>query len=369
MAKISRQMRSGLFLVFGVALCVTGFSPAAAAKSAKTASLPVTFTVQNVNQTKLACATDGATYQIKGHLTGPASVVKRSGGEAARRKRSVRKRAVTLYLHGLGFGEWMWHFTAIPAYDYATLQARAGHVSVTVDRLGYDASGRPEGKKSCLAGQASIAHQVIGALRNGTYTVEGGRPVKFRKVALAGHSIGVQIAMIEAYSFRDISALVLVAFSYQNLPRAQVLLGPTYDLCKRGGEPAEPGSPSGYAPYGLGTPADFQSAMFSSAPQSVIDAAIPLRNRDPCGDTDSIIASILHQRANLPKVKIPVLLVCGAKDLLFSPAGCNGQAQRFTGTRRISVQSVRGAGHAITLERPATTFRRKVSRWLEKRGF
>jgi pimeloyl-ACP methyl ester carboxylesterase len=263
----------------------------------------------------------------------------------------------------------MWHFTALPTYDYAALQARSGHVSVTIDRLGYDTSGRPEGKQSCLAGQASIAHQVIGALRAGSYAVEGGNPVAFKKVALAGHSIGAQIAMIEAYSFRDISALLLVAFSYQNLPRAQVLLGPTYDLCKKGGEPAEAGAPSGYAPYGIGTPEDFRTAMFSSAPQAVLDAAIPLRNRDPCGDTDSIIRSILDQRANLPKVKVPVLLVCGTKDVLFSPAGCNGQAARFTGTRRISVQSVRGAGHAITLERTASTFRRKASRWLVKRGF
>jgi pimeloyl-ACP methyl ester carboxylesterase len=263
----------------------------------------------------------------------------------------------------------MWHFTPNPAYDYATLQAKAGHVSVTIDRLGYDASGRPEGKQSCLAGQASIAHQVIGALRSGSYTVEGGKPIAFKKVALAGHSIGAQIAMIEAYSFKDISALALVSFSYQNLPRAQVLLGPTYDLCKKGGEPADPGSPSGYAPYGIGTPEDFRSAMFSSAPQAVLDAAIPLRNRDPCGDTDSIIPSLLHQKANLPKVKVPVLLVCGTKDVLFSPAGCNGQAERFSGNHRVSVQSVRGAAHAITLERTASTFRRKVARWLVKLGF
>jgi pimeloyl-ACP methyl ester carboxylesterase len=366
-------MRRASFLVLGVFLVLAVSPSTAAAKSVKTTSLPVTFTVQNVNQTKLACGTDGATYQIKGHLTGPQTVVKSSSSQTSAsrksKRRKSRRKTVTLYLHGLGFGEWMWHFTAVPAYDYATLQAKSGHVSVTIDRLGYDASGRPEGKQSCLAGQASIAHQIIGALRKGSYTVEGGKPIAFKKVALAGHSIGAQIAMIEAYSFRDISGLVLVAFSYQNLPRAQVLLGPTYDLCKRGGEPAEPGSPSGYAPYGLGTPADFQSAMFSSAPQTVLDAAIPLRNRDPCGDTDSIITSLLDQRANLPKIKVPVLLICGTKDVLFSPAGCNGQAERFTGNRRISVQSVRGAGHAITLERTASTFRRKVSRWLEKRGF
>jgi pimeloyl-ACP methyl ester carboxylesterase len=367
-------MRRALLLAVVCCAAVAAIPSLAQAKSVKTASLPVTFTVQNANTTQLACSTDGATYQIKGHLTGPQSALKSSSAKSSRRKRSTRKPStrkgyVTLYLHGLGFGEWMWHFTALPAYDYAALQAKSGHVSVTIDRLGYDASGRPEGKGSCLAGQASIAHQVIAALKAGSYSVDGGTAVKFKKVALAGHSIGAQIAMIEAYSFRDISALALVSFSYQNLPRAQVLLGPTYDLCKKGGEPAEPGSPSGYAPYGLGTPEDFRSAMFSSAPQTVLDAAIPLRNRDPCGDTDSIITSLLNQKANLPKVKIPVLLVCGTKDVLFSPAGCNGQAQRFTGTRRISIQSVRDAGHAITLERSASTFRRKVSRWLVRLGF
>jgi pimeloyl-ACP methyl ester carboxylesterase len=366
-------MRRALFSALVLLVALAALPAAATAKSVKTASLPVTFTVQNVNTTQLACATDGATYQIKGHITGPQSALKASSATASRkrskRKPAVRKGYVTLYLHGLGFGEWMWHFTANPAYDYATIQAKAGHVSVTIDRLGYDASGRPEGKQSCLAGQASIAHQVVGALRSGSYAVEGGKPIAFKKVALAGHSIGAEIAMIESYSFKDISALVLVSFSYQNLPRAQVVLGPTYDLCKKGGEPAEPGSPSGYAPYGVGTAEDFRSTMFSSAPQAVLDAAIPLRNLDPCGDTDSIITSLLNQKANLPKVKVPVLLVCGTKDVLFSPAGCKGQAERFTGNRRISVQSVRDAGHAITLERTASSFRRKVARWLIKLGF
>jgi pimeloyl-ACP methyl ester carboxylesterase len=367
-------MRRALFSALVLLVALTALPSVASAKSVKTASLPVTFTVQNVNTTQLACATDGQTYQIKGHITGPQSALKASSATASRkrskRKPAVRKGYVTLYLHGLGFGEWMWHFTANPAYDYATLQAKAGHVSVTIDRLGYDASGRPAGKQSCLAGQASIAHQVIGALRSGSYVVDGGKPIAFKKVALAGHSIGAEIAMIESYSFKDISALVLVSFSYQNLPRAQVLLGPTYDICKTGGEPAEPGSPSGYAPYGTGTPEDFRSAMFSSsAPQAVLDAAIPLRNLDPCGDTDSIITSLLNQKSNLSKVKVPVLLVCGTKDVLFSPAGCEGQAERFTKNRHISVQSVRGAAHAITLESPASTFRRKVARWLIKLGF
>jgi pimeloyl-ACP methyl ester carboxylesterase len=343
--------------------------PIAAARFTRIASLPVTFQVQNANRSKLACVTDGANYQIKGFLTGPKA--KLTGPSRPKRK------AATLFLHGLGFGEWFWHVNTpsvggavLPRnVNYVLNQAERGHISVTIDRLGYDTSDRPDGTKSCLGGQADIAHQVVQQLRSGSYSLTGGNPVRFRKIALAGHSIGAEIAMIEAYSFKDVDALVDVAFSYQNLPRAQILLGPTYDLCQKGGEPVEAGAPSGYAYYGQPAPADFQSAMFSSAPEAVVNAATPLRNRDPCGDTGSIIRALLQQAANLRSIKVPVLIICGSADVLFSPAGCKGQAARFTGTRRLTVETVRKAGHAITLERPASTFRRKVSRWLAKRGF
>ena len=50
--------------------------PAAAeAKKAKTASVPVTFTVRNTDTSQFACTSDGGTYQIKGHITGPSSAL------------------------------------------------------------------------------------------------------------------------------------------------------------------------------------------------------------------------------------------------------------------------------------------------------
>src|SRR5207249_4949034 len=102
-----------------------------------------------------------------------------------------------------------------------------------------------------------------------------------KKVAIAGHSIGAEIAMIEAYSFKDVDGLVVASFSFQNLPRAQVALGPTRDACLAGGEPAEPGSPTGYAYFGQPTAADFAAIMFRATPPAFV---VPLRNRDPCGD-------------------------------------------------------------------------------------
>jgi pimeloyl-ACP methyl ester carboxylesterase len=350
-----------LLVVAAATVAFTGAAvPAASARSHKTVSRAVTFSVQNTNRSKLSCTTDGATYQIKGHLVGPRSALASSSARHGR--------AVTLYVHGLGFGEWFWNFNAVAGYDYAAEEAKAGHASVVIDRLGYDSSGHPDGNKSCLGGQADILHQVVQALRSGKYTVDGGKAVRFKKVGLAGHSIGSEIAIIEASSFRDIDALIVMSFSFQNQPRAQIALGPTRDACLAGGQPAEAGSPSGYAYFGQPAPTDFQSIMFHSTAKSVLDSATAMRNRDPCGDIDSIVPALLQQQGMVTKIKVPLLVICGTKDALYAPLGCSMQEDRFTRSRSKTLELVRGAGHALTLDRPAATFRRKVSRWLAKRG-
>ena len=55
------------------------------------------------------CTPDGGTYTVRGHLTGPAG----ASGQG-------KPRGVTLYLHGLGLGEWLWNFQPVQA-----LQLRA----------------------------------------------------------------------------------------------------------------------------------------------------------------------------------------------------------------------------------------------------
>jgi pimeloyl-ACP methyl ester carboxylesterase len=332
----------------------------ASGRSRGIVSRAVTFSVQNINRSKLPCATDGATYQIRGHLVGPRSTLASSGR---------RRRGATLYLHGLSLGEWFWNFNAVPGYNYATAQAKAGHVSVVIDRLGYDSSGHPDGNKSCVGGQADIAHQIVKSLRAGRYTVEGGKPVHFKRVALAGHSEGAVIAITEAYSFRDIDALLDMSFSFSSSPRAALTFGPPRDACLAGGQPAEPSAPSGYAYLGQGSAADFESIMFHSASGPVRNAADAFRNRDPCGDFASTIPALLQEHSMVKRIKVPVLVICGRSDALFSSLGCGLQQARFTGSRSASLELVRGVGHALTLEAQAPTFRREVSRWLAKRGF
>jgi alpha/beta hydrolase family protein/hemolysin type calcium-binding protein len=166
-------------------------APQGAVSAGAIADLPVAFQVRNTNTSGLSCPSDGAEYTVRGPSSGPASALASRG-----------TRAVTLYLHGFNAGEWMWRPPGVPELDHSAALARLGHVSVTVDRLGYDTSDHPQGFQSCLCSQADIAHQLVGKLRRGDYAVTGARPTTFPKVVLAGHDSGGAIAEIEAYSYR-----------------------------------------------------------------------------------------------------------------------------------------------------------------------
>jgi len=58
---------------------------------------------------------------------------------------------------------------------------------VTIDRIGYGASGRRRKPGTCFGSEADVAHQMVQALRHGQYQlVKGHEPVSFVKVFTAG---------------------------------------------------------------------------------------------------------------------------------------------------------------------------------------
>ena len=207
-----------------MAAVVACMPSAAAAKAVKVTSLPVAFQVKNTNTTAApGCTPDGATYTVRGHLTAPAKG-KRSG--------------VTLYLHGLGLGEWLWNFQQVKSYNFVAGMARLGHASVSVDRLGYGASDKPpRGKSVCIGSQADVAHQIVGQLKTGSFTVQGAKARKFKRVGLVGHSAAGQISITEAYTYLDLRALVVIGFSFSNLPRGNDEFGFQRIACDAGGDP------------------------------------------------------------------------------------------------------------------------------------
>src|SRR3954464_5091698 len=237
-----RTLTLSTLIAIGSALPGSARVATAATPAPGVVKRPVTFHVMNVNRSALACPSDGAAYEVKGHLIGPASEI----GQGV----SGPRPAVTLYLHDFAMGEYFWSFGAVPRYDYAAAMARAGHVSVVIDRLGYGSSGHPEGDRTCLGAQADVAHQVIGELRSGDYILEGGQSQRFGKVALGGHSVGALIANLEALSFNDVDALLAIGYTLQVSRQAFEQFYNSRVVCNAGGEPWTQGGPGGYAYIG-----------------------------------------------------------------------------------------------------------------------
>jgi pimeloyl-ACP methyl ester carboxylesterase len=332
----------------------------ASAAGSKVIKRPVTFEVRNVNGSILPCSSDGAAYEVKGHLIGPVSKLGPSSPDGPR--------SVTLYLHGFASGQSFWNLGAVPRYDYAAGMARAGRTSVVIDRLGYGSSGRPDGNQTCLGAAADVAHQVIGKLRSGDYVVEGSESPRFERVALAGHAAGALIANLVAVSFGDVDGLVGMSYTPQVTQQSFEHFYTNRTVCEAGGEPSQPGGPGRYAYFGQ-TDAEFRENAFHSAEPAVTNVATGLRRRDPCGDTASIIDALVLDVKSRSRINVPVLLVCGREDAMTPEFACPHLKRRYVGTRDVSLVFVPKAGHALPLERPAPIFRRRVAAWLSSHGF
>jgi pimeloyl-ACP methyl ester carboxylesterase len=350
MMRIRRPAAAAVAGVAALSALALGPAPprASAAPPVAVSSHAVTFQVRSVNTSMVPCPTDGGMYTIQGHLTAPDGVT---------------PSAVVLDLHGLGYGEFFWHFQSVPGYDWVAGLADRGIASVSVDRLGYGASSHPPGTQTCMGGQADIAHQMVQALRTGAYSMDGGPAIGFSKVVLAGHSAGGGIAQVEAYSFHDVDGLMV--FSWADSDQSPQVLGA---FAQTGGVCLSGGKPPGYAPLGQSDD-EFKALMFHNADPAVESAATAMRNPDPCGDDGSIPTEIVVDHMQVPSIKLPVLLVIGANDAIFPPPALDHQKSLYTGTGDLTAVSVPDTGHAVTLELSAPSTLATVASWLCARGF
>ena len=342
----------GLLLVApGIAEAGPANRPADDAPNARNiVELPVQFTVDNLNRSLVPCPADGLTYQVEGHIVAP-------------RGRLRDGAAATLYLHGAAVPEATWHLP-VPDHDHALRMARRGHISVTVDRLGYGASDTPDGKFNCVGSQADIAHQIAGQLRSAAY--EATTRVRFGRVALAGHSAGQVVAQVAASSFDAFDALLVGGWGDPPAPSTAgtVSLVAPVTTCARGGEPKRPGGPGGYAFTFEG---EIPDLLFHDADPLVVDAFAARHEPDPCDA--AVFAGSMANTLLVSQIDLPVFLFYALEDALW-PAGTGEQQRRlFVGSDDVTLFEAPGTGHMMMLERSAPTFRRAMSSWLAARGF
>jgi pimeloyl-ACP methyl ester carboxylesterase len=329
------------------------------AASPQVLRIPVSFTVVNTNTSKLQCPTDGKSYVVRGHLVEPASALRDAG-------------AVTLYLHGFDFGEWMWQFRPGTDYDFSYQLALSGHASVTLDRIGYGSSDKPPGLLSCIGGEADTVHQVITQLRAGDYGSSSGEHPSFRTVTLAGHSAGAPVAEIEAYSYHDIAGLVLMGwadaaatpFGVADALKATLFCA-TRGLVGNNNEGAPHPAPVDYAYEGPA--ADYVRAVFSSTPPDVINESLALRNPNACGEIVSVPDEVVLGLSWLRTIVVPVALFSGADDAAVSAAGVVRSRSSFSGSKDVEVTILDHTSHAVTLEAGRQELQRGLAAWLDAR--
>jgi pimeloyl-ACP methyl ester carboxylesterase len=353
-ARSDARRSLGVLLVAGLvamAVCAIGSVPALGASIVQ---VPVAFEVKNTNTSQAPCNSglpDGATYTIRGHISGPQSVFS-----------SGRGSTITLYLFGYEAGEWNWDLKGIAGYDYAAEMARRGHMSLTIDELGYGASGHPaNGNETCDGAEADIAHQIVQTLRHGAYSLGSAPGIAFPHVLIAGHDVGGEVADLEAYSYADIDGLISVTFAHQGftpyIVERSTIAG--FQTCTE--------SADGYAHFI--SEQEFRSLLFYNADPRVIDAAAALRNPNPCGVIRSTPPNVLvTDRLHTAEINVPVLIVFGDKDrLIWSRQGEEEEQRNYSGSSDVSTVFVPEAGHFPMLERSVSRFDDAVSSWLGSR--
>jgi hypothetical protein len=338
-------------------------TPAAAANGNAILDLPVAFEVTNTNDSGVACPSDGDAYTVRGRLVGPRSALERQG-----------RRVVTVYLHGFNVGAFMWHPPGFPELDLPAALARRGHVSLTVDRLGYDTSGHPHGLLSCFGSAADVAHQLAGKLRSGDYAVSGASPPTFSRVVLAGHDSGAAIADIVAYSYKDIDAIVHFNWAEQGFTQeTRVGFAEAASVCASGGQAAEQGppdrddpagGPSGYVQFL--TDAQIRSKQFNTEPD-VVDRLLRLVNRNPCGEFTQAPQVAQTNIQRLPEIRIPVLYGYTDHEFVWTQEGLAQQADHYRNSSDLTTVVIRNAGHFPQFARVARVFHASIAEWLRSR--
>ena len=356
------RVRAGLFsaAALTVGIAATGMAPGTAyadSGSSGISSVPVSFRVTLRNDSGIPCDTSNPATSllggvlgdqqvtVRGHITGPSGALDSGHLDG------------TLYSHGDGYNETFWRFTRDESYNYVDEMAHRGHVSVTIDRLGYGDSSKPNGNQVCYGTEATVLHQIIGQLRDGHY--QGHQTPRFSQIGLVGHSASGLIVEQEAAGFHDIRALgVLDSGTLAVQPLSVVRTGEEQARCVAG----IAGPDNGYAPLEADGQQFRNDHLFNVEP-NIADYLAAHRTFDACAGLRNAVQGLAGNAARDSLIRVPVLVLGGAEDKLFQRFEL--QAKAYTQSPRVSVQIVPDTGHAIAFSREHQTFYNDMNRWLD----
>lgn len=278
-------------------------------------------------------------------------------------------RTVQLLVSGLTYDRRYWTVPGI--YDYTQYALQAGYAVFAFDRIGTGQSGRPPAEAVTVDAHVTVLHQLVQALRTGGF---GGNT--FTSVIAVGHSFGAGLAIVEAARYQDVEGLVVSGMLHTTAP----LYDEVINFFHPAGEdpvlgPKTP--PEGYPPYYVTQRPGARSRMLENPEE--MDPEISQYNEEikstaTLGEGQSLPQT--YQAEFSRAVKVPVLIVVGERDALFSGAAVSFAADSasvhefekdfYAPEARLETHVIPRAGHSLNIHRNAPDWFKLTHNWADR---
>jgi pimeloyl-ACP methyl ester carboxylesterase len=331
----------GLALGAAFSLGVSGSARASSAVGRAVSCQEVAFAVQVL----------GASHTLRGTLCRPLG--------------ARTPRATLVLVHGSTYSRVYWDFPVDPGrYSATRLLARAGYLTLAIDRLGSGESDRPPSDQVTADASASALHQVISRFRSGS-----GTRTRSGKVLVVGHSSGSTLAIREAAQFADVDGLVITGFmhSFGSADFFEQMIYPAADDPKFRDDSS---IPSGYTTTRPGVRLLWYYGF--NADEAVFAADEATKDAMPGADAGGFLDELLGLNGGpfAGQLDVPVLDIVGERDLGFcTPPGCdqaNSEASSYPASPDFQMVVRPRTGHAVSLHLDAPQTTDLIRHWADR---
>jgi len=250
---------------------------------------------------------------------GQASKYAVSGELCATKDELADGTTMQLLIHGATYNQDYWDFGRIDGnnYSYARYVAAHGFPTFALNQLGAADSSHPASADLTIQAMASVAHQIVQGLRNGSIA-----DIQFGKIIIVGHSLGSVVVWEEAIKYADVDGVIITGAAHSITTRflKANLFYPAIDDPKF----KHSGLDTGY----LTTIPNSRAVAFYSFPDADPNVTANDEQRKD-------LVSLTELQTGLPivtskdslAIQVPVLTILGGHD--FTTCGPNPQGGNF----------------------------------------
>jgi pimeloyl-ACP methyl ester carboxylesterase len=243
--------------------------------------------------------------------------------------------------------------------------AKAGYASLNIDRMGSGESSKPTMDVTGDV-QARVIHQLVDGLRSGSI---GGHP--YRKIVLAGHSLGSCVVIQEAASYGDADGLIITGLlNYQSFPGSGTTGLMNLSAAMQNSDSSDDPIFRGIPTPSYTTRPGMRGTIFYNVDQA--DPEVLKIDEQTKVTTPAAENSAFGAVGRTDEIHVPVLLAVGEMDRLFSAPSESltmdkvraGETKYFQPSTDLDFFVLPLSGHDINLQYNAALWYEAAKSWV-----